>query len=237
MPVQAGFYDPEQLRYNVNVFPHQAVFAKRELFAEYGLFNTEYKILSDYEWLLRIYNLGEKFYSENIQVVVFGKSGISSVQRKNALLECGKIMCKAAKGIYKLPYQYTASQISHRFFASLLDYLNTEEEMKFTQRVIRSFEKKNIIIFGSGNNGVSCFKWLEKCAIAVTEFWDNGVLQKKEVLGKPVRKPRLASNADDIIIITCYEAFFEVHNQLESLGYQFEKDFIGAGALVLGCGE
>ena len=39
------------------------------------------------------------------------------------------------------------------------------------------------------------------------------------------------------MIITCYEAFFEVHNQLESLGYQFEKDFIGAGALVLGCGE
>lgn len=34
---------------------HQSIFTKKHIFVKYGKFNTQYKLLSDYEWILRLF--------------------------------------------------------------------------------------------------------------------------------------------------------------------------------------
>lgn len=55
-----------------------AAFIKRELFNKYGLFNENYKIVSDYEHFVIFFKGGEIFRHINLVVSKFDKSGISS---------------------------------------------------------------------------------------------------------------------------------------------------------------
>ena len=46
---------------------HQAIFAKRECF-ERHIFNTEYRICADREWMMRIKKAGKSFYAMNLLI-------------------------------------------------------------------------------------------------------------------------------------------------------------------------
>lgn len=58
---------------------HQAMFAKRSLFENYGAFDTRYRISADYEWLLRVKygHHAEAMYTSLI-ISIFRLGGISS---------------------------------------------------------------------------------------------------------------------------------------------------------------
>ena len=58
-----------------------AAFIKRELFDKYGLFNENYKIVSDYEHFVIFFNNGASFKHLKLVVSKFDKSGISSNQK------------------------------------------------------------------------------------------------------------------------------------------------------------
>ena len=55
-----------------------AAFIKRELFEKYGLFNENYKIVSDYEHFVIFYKNGVKFKHLNFIISKFDKNGVSS---------------------------------------------------------------------------------------------------------------------------------------------------------------
>ncbi len=57
---------------------HQSAFIKKQLFDNYGLYETKYKISSDYDFFLKIFvNLPSTFFHYNDTVSVFGLDGIS----------------------------------------------------------------------------------------------------------------------------------------------------------------
>lgn len=62
-----------------NAMPQQAVFYKKSAFKKCGNFNTEYKIVSDRDWLLRAF-LKEKLQSKyvDIPVALFAQGGLSN---------------------------------------------------------------------------------------------------------------------------------------------------------------
>ena len=58
---------------------HQAIFAKKELFSEYGLFDVEYKIFADYVWLANlVLRLKVKYLHVNQYVCYYSDDGESS---------------------------------------------------------------------------------------------------------------------------------------------------------------
>lgn len=71
-----------------NSLPHPATFYKAHLFEKYGLYNEENKIISDWEFNLKLFVLGSIQYQlvDNI-VSVFDLSGISSSAENKAKMQ------------------------------------------------------------------------------------------------------------------------------------------------------
>ncbi len=59
------------------IFCHQAIFASKELFDE-KLFDTDYRICADYDWLLHMYMKNYTFKCVNIPVVNYDMEGVST---------------------------------------------------------------------------------------------------------------------------------------------------------------
>lgn len=64
-----------------NIFPHQGVFVRRELFERLGEFNIEYTITEDYDFLYRAVNAGCTVSFENIPIAYMGGEGPCSTNQ------------------------------------------------------------------------------------------------------------------------------------------------------------
>jgi len=63
-----------------NIMPHQSVFAKRKVFERFGLFQSNYKFVMDYEYLLRATKVYPPFFlDEGLAVMRLG--GISDINK------------------------------------------------------------------------------------------------------------------------------------------------------------
>ena len=79
------------ISYVMNRVNHPTMMVKRSLFAHYGLFDPQWRIAMDYDWILRIHRSGLKgVYSSDI-VVQTQSGGISDAQRFRAFRECRDI--------------------------------------------------------------------------------------------------------------------------------------------------
>lgn len=58
--------------------PHQAMFIKKSLFIEYGLYNEDFKILSDFQFNLKMALLGRTYCYLNEIISIYDTSGVSS---------------------------------------------------------------------------------------------------------------------------------------------------------------
>lgn len=62
-----------------NMVPHQATFYRRELFSQFGSFDTSYRIAADYELFVRLLELGKiSHYHIAEPLAVFNRTGIST---------------------------------------------------------------------------------------------------------------------------------------------------------------
>lgn len=67
---------------------HQAIFAKKKVFETNGYFNLNYKLCSDFEWLLRCYKSKLKFKYIDFNICYYDLNGISSSKESfNTMLE------------------------------------------------------------------------------------------------------------------------------------------------------
>ena len=101
--------------------PHPSVYIKREVYLQYGLYKTIYKIAADFELLLRylsINNLKYKYINNTIVYMRFG--GVSNSSIKNRLLLNKEILesCKnhKVKSSYLLIYS--------KYFLRIFEYIS-----------------------------------------------------------------------------------------------------------------
>lgn len=75
------------LFYNKSL-PHPATFIKRELFTTFGLFNEDYKIVSDWEFFLKQLILNKSSYNHfDRNIAYFDGSGISCLQENEKVIK------------------------------------------------------------------------------------------------------------------------------------------------------
>lgn len=97
--VKKAVYDKsnrENLFFGV-VYPHPALFAKRELYIKYGGFDTSYKIAADSDWVMKVCLNGAKVICVEDYFTYFSDGGISSRKQYLALEEEYRMALKYAK--------------------------------------------------------------------------------------------------------------------------------------------
>ncbi|MFQ5559712.1 MAG: glycosyltransferase family 2 protein [Nitrospinota bacterium] len=80
---------------------HNAIFFKRALFNQLGGFDEDYKIVSDYEWLVRTFEKTKTCFVEE-PVVLYLKGGFSETKHLQSLFDRGKVAFKYF-GVLVLP--------------------------------------------------------------------------------------------------------------------------------------
>jgi glycosyltransferase len=85
-----GPVTPTDLRFQLKNFHQPACFFHRDLFKDYGVFNTEYRISADYD-LMRRFLTKEPSHFLNVDVTNMADAGASAVQNMRGITECLKI--------------------------------------------------------------------------------------------------------------------------------------------------
>lgn len=70
---------------------HQSSFIKRELFNEFGLYNTAYSIAADYAFYVKAFVHAKTFFYIKQKFVYYGNDGISSTNRDRYILQAKEI--------------------------------------------------------------------------------------------------------------------------------------------------
>lgn len=205
---------------------HPATFAKRNLFVKHGLFNIDYKIASDYDWILRVQKADPVYTCSDKVTTYYSTTGISST--------CVKETCEESK---KIAFNHaTREQQKNEImqFYEKQDKLWRYKEMLETDTELPAFEwmpdfisKPNIFVFGTGQIGAECYKLLEKMKINVKAFIDNNKqLHGEKINGLPILEPNVLNKENDLVIVASTRYEDEISNQLESIGFQKDTGYL-----------
>jgi glycosyltransferase involved in cell wall biosynthesis len=79
-------------QFNIN---HSSVFIRRSLFSKYGMYDEQYKIISDWKFFLVVAGLNPAtVIYKNVDVAYFDMTGISNLQRDLLRAEKGKVLAE-----------------------------------------------------------------------------------------------------------------------------------------------
>lgn len=184
--------------------PHPGTFVRREQFAVHGLFNEEYKICSDFEFILKCFLSGrEGIHYLNRTVAVFREGGKSSDYRY------GKIREAEMKQIISRYFSETAGSETAerdtdvnalcRFWLELLLLGG-----KGITDILKVQDVENVAVFGTRKIALYLYNDLKKENFNIVRFLDNNVnMQGKRICGIPVESPGwLSANPVDAVIVS-----------------------------------
>ena len=89
---------------------HQAVFAHRDLFYTVGLFDLQYPINADYDWLLRVFYSGVQTRYVNRKIAIFDATGRHMDDIHRLRSERRKVRIK-----HMGPVRYSVGDLAYRF--------------------------------------------------------------------------------------------------------------------------
>ena len=96
-----------------NTIAHQATFFRKRCFEKTGLFDTRYKILSDYDWYLRaFYKHRLRYRHINQMISFFQHGGISTIEEYET---CKRLERRAVQEIYFTPLELQMVKWSNLF--------------------------------------------------------------------------------------------------------------------------
>lgn len=233
--VEKAVYDKsskENLFFGV-MYPHPALFAKRELYLKYGGFDTSYKIAADSDWVMKVCLGGAKVLCVDDYFTYFSGGGISSRKQYLALEEEYLMALKYAK---LDEYAYMERRVNDFYTVQLKQIERSERKRNALEKrledVMELFDyNKEYYIWGIGNRGMECMDIFEKMGLRIGGFIDS----YKETMIKDyqVVKPENIEVGDDgnLICITPKGYEEEIICRLRNMGIGSERYFTYSGLL------
>ncbi len=207
------------------VYPHPALFAKRELYKKYGGFDTSYKIAADSEWVMRVCFSGADVLCVEDYFTYFCLDGLSSRKKYTALKEMYYIALEYAQ---KNEYTYMKKVVREFYSVALKNLEKRERYRNALENRIEDIRKlfdynKGYYIWGIGKRGRECFQSFEKLGLHIVGFIDSYANTKK-LNGYQVIKPA-EIDTTNLICITPegYEA--EIICRLKDKGIEEDRYF------------
>lgn len=232
--------NPDNLRLTM-CYCHQAVFAARMLFERYGVFNVNYRISADYDWMLRVYNHGVKINYKNHVIANYRLGGISasdSVVREEearsvALLALEKLKEKKKIG-HDAFFEWREKIVNH------YDEIETEMVIKYAlsdhlfennaqagEELKTVFDENQYSILGCGDYGRECKAFLQKAGCRITDMYDNDIAKRGKCIdGICIKSPDEIEKGKGKIIV-CTKFYMDaIRTQLIQMGLEEGLDFV-----------
>ena len=200
-------------------FAHPSVFVKKEIYDKVGWFNTDYKLASDYELLLRFYVEQVKFGYVDRVIAYFREGGRSALYGKEINKETYDISMSyvdlCPDKIHVLP------KIKERY--NWLCFRRLMRETKgFLYQLLCEYFNKNITainIFGTGIWGERCYEKLTDAGVAILHFMDNDASKWNSDFHRiKVIAPDDLQDDDIPVLIAVKNYGGEIKQQLENMG-------------------
>lgn len=150
-----------------NLYCHQGLFIRRDLFDVIGLYDCKYKILADYDWNLKAHAKGFNPKFLDLCVANFTMGGISSTN--DSSLECSNIVIK--NYITHKRHDYLEKSMGKYAFNYFYQY-----DMYIYEDIMKKCEK--YYIWGTGVYGNRIYKIAERFNCDVIGFIDSEPKEK-----------------------------------------------------------
>lgn len=213
---------------------HQAIFTRRQVFEQYGYFDTRYMIAADYDWFLKLYVNGIRIKAVDVILANYNKAGISNQRLQTVFSEFYEIGRKALSQNKQMSEDEKRICIARQRenYKSNMAYaiMNVILESAFSNEQ-KALEKRlsgnRYIIFGTGIRGEKYVKLLLKCHADIQYAWDNneklwGTKWNSLFVDKPCRE----NVKNSIIIVTSVKFKREMAIQLKNMGLKENEDYI-----------
>lgn len=199
-------------------FPHPALFVKTDLFKKHGVFNYNYKIAADYDWMLRMCLAGANVLTVNDCFTFFSYGGVSTLRRYDALREQYKIALCAMK-YYKKEYLEEKLREHYErelYFAKREKYYHWALQHNVSAIKMLLDTGKRYYIWGVGERGKQCKDLFVHVNIDIVGFIDS-YADVSEYEGYCVLRPAdIESNM--VVCVTPKQYENEIMIQLREMG-------------------
>lgn len=148
--------DTEELHFH-NLYCHQGLFLRRQLFSLIGNFDTNYKVYADYDWILKAHELGYVPYLLNKTVANFTMGGIS--QSGVGLVEEQIIKIRYYRKHKKFP-PYLEKKLGKA------EFLIIKRKMPYKLREL-FVSYTSLYLWGLGKCGIECYELLSFLGIKI----------------------------------------------------------------------
>lgn len=121
---------------------HPTVFVKKEVYAKWGVFNTDYRFAMDYDLLLRFYMHDVSFFYINEVLTNMSFEGVSDKYWKRATKESKR--AKIANGLPRIAAElYCVKQLSRTFIARGFKQIGLGKVLAFYRKHFALLKKDN----------------------------------------------------------------------------------------------
>ncbi len=206
--------------------PHPTVFIKKEIYKEYGLFNTSYKIAADYDLILRLYSEGIRFGYINETLAYFRRGGMSAQKQDQCIREAMEISLsyihkckKKKKWLPKIYEQYIIGK-----FVQLMEEKSEILLQSLRQILFKTAKENHVVIFGAGIYGERCVEILAETDIEIDFFVDNDSLKwGKDLAGKVIKAPDELYGYKGCILVAALKYEKDIRQQLDGIDTQLKS--------------
>lgn len=202
-----------------NCVYHPSVFVKKEIYDTYGGFVTSYRVLADYELMLRLYENGLYFFFLDKVIANFRVGGFSYQNIIDAHLENWKIALINAKR-----YSYKIDDVIEKNIEKLAPLICKENPFCFENSFKSWIGKQKLVLIGAGRATRSFLERLSDTAKIVNFIVDNNEEKWGDRLNDiEISSPEFLRNYEGIAIIPSHKFESEMLDQVKSYGNSMIK--------------
>lgn len=162
---------PDELWYKM--IPHPTVFVKKDMYLKFGIFDTRYRIVADYDLVMRLYLNRIRFYFLDEVISFFRLGGISTTNILQAAREVKEISEKNLT--YAENQDYVIRRIKECYYQKVMQaFLNIDKD-SFFYIVNKHCDMNNIYLWGYGDYGIKFLKKFNNTGIKIKAIIDNNL--------------------------------------------------------------
>jgi glycosyltransferase involved in cell wall biosynthesis len=165
--------------------PHPGLFVKRELIEKIGLFDTQYRIGADFDFIIRCFKAAaDQSCYFNRTIAVFSEGGISTDPEKQQLMNGEQRQIIKKHFDYEQVPNLQLTEVNG-FYKVWLESLLLHQR-GITNR-LHDDRVKNVAIFGTMKTALYLYEDLKQEAINILCFLDNNLnMQQQTLKGLPI---------------------------------------------------
>jgi len=237
VPIRRNAFINETFHHQMTIF-HPATFVRLDMFDRIGLFDLQFKVAADYDWLLRAFIGGAKFHHTENVLTNFRYGGVS-VKELDLCTEETRSIC----------LKWLPENLKTKFLPLINDeyekHINEAAVLRKTKHLLS--ENKSLLIdlisdyikpdetvyvWGSGIMGMQCLEWLQAIGVSVKAIIDTDEQKWQYHLdGIEIAGINILLSEPHKVIITPDKFGLAIARELEDLGL---KDYVFWGDVKRG---